>query len=62
MPEGNKLPQDPAMLLSFVNTQLRDPYETLQDLCAAMNVDEAGIREKLAQIDYEYDEAQRRFI
>ena len=62
MPEGNNLPQDPAMLLSFVNTQLRDHYESLQDLCAAMNVDEAAIRDKLAQIDYEYDEAQRRFV
>lgn len=62
MPEGNNLPQDPAMLLSFVNTQLRDHYESLQDLCAAMNTDEAGIREKLARIDYEYDEAQRRFV
>ena len=62
MPEGNNLPQDPAMLLSFVNTQLRDHYESLQDLCAAMNVDEDMIREKLAQIDYEYDEAQHRFV
>ena len=47
-----KMPKDPVMLLSYVNTQLRDFYGTLQEFCAAADVDEAGLREKLAGIDY----------
>ena len=57
-----RIPNDPYMLLSYINTLLRDHYGSLQDLCAAMNVDEDEIRKTLAQIDYEYDEAQRRFV
>ena len=29
-----KLPEDPVMLLSFVNTKLRDQYASLDALCA----------------------------
>ncbi len=50
------------MLLSYVNTQLRDFYGTLQEFCAAADVDEAGLREKLAGIDYQYNEAANRFV
>ena len=30
------LPQDPIMLLSYVNTQLRDHYVSLDDFCASV--------------------------
>ena len=33
------LPSDPIMLLSFVNTRLRDEYGSLKELCSALNVD-----------------------
>ena len=29
------LPQDPVILLSFVNTKLRDCYPSLEELCSA---------------------------
>lgn len=35
------LPQDPYILLSFVNTKLRDEYESLESFCAALDVDES---------------------
>ncbi len=57
-----KMPKDPVVLLSYVNTQLRDFYGTLQEFCAAADVDEAGLREKLAGIDYQYNEAANRFV
>jgi len=60
--EGSGLPQDPMILLSYINTQLRDNYGSLEELCASLHVEEKMIREKLAQIDYEYDEALRRFV
>ena len=32
-----KFPKDPAMLLSYVNTQLRDFYPSMEELCKAMD-------------------------
>ena len=33
------LPKDPVILLSFINTKLRDEYSSLEDLCAALDAD-----------------------
>lgn len=57
-----KLPQDAVMLLSFVNTQLRDHYESLEEFAYAYQCDINEITEKLKQIDYEYDREQNRFL
>ena len=58
MTEYQNLPNDPAMLLSFVNTQLRDNYASFSELVAAFYADADAITEKLKMIDYEYDETQ----
>ena len=42
------MPKDPVMLLSYVNTQLRDFYPSLAEFCAAMQTEESDLREKLA--------------
>jgi hypothetical protein len=55
------MPKDPIMLLSFVNTQLRDHYPSLNELCAAYMVDAKEITDKLAQINYAYDENKNQF-
>lgn len=56
------LPKDPVMLLSVINTQLRDHYSSLSELAAAYMVEEKEIRDKLSGIDYHYDETQNQFI
>lgn len=56
------IPKDPAMLLSYVNTQLRDYYPSLEELCSALSLDRAELEEKLASIDYRYDEAGNKFV
>nr|WP_325196432.1 DUF4250 domain-containing protein [uncultured Oscillibacter sp.] len=56
------IPKDPVILLSFVNTKLRDEYDSLADLCAALDADEAAIRDTLAGLDYRYDPVHNRFI
>lgn len=56
------LPNDPMMLLSVVNTKLRDMYEGLDALCEDMGVDPDDIKEKLAALDYFYDEKLNRFV
>ena len=55
------MPKDPVMLLSYVNTQLRDFYPSLPALCEDMEVDESDLKKRLALIGFEYDQAQNRF-
>jgi hypothetical protein len=57
----NMLPNDPAILLSVINTKLRDFYTSLSELCDDMDVSESEIKQKLALIGYEYDKDQNRF-
>ena len=56
------MPKDPVMLLSFVNTQLRDNYNTLEELCKSYMVSEDEITDKLKTINYEYNSEKNQFI
>ena len=56
------LPKDPFILLSFVNTKLRDEYPSLSELCAGLDADEEEITAALAAAGYAYDPGQNRFI
>lgn len=56
------IPQDPVMLLSYVNTQLRDHYTSLDDLCSSLAVSREALTEKLKTINYEYDAQKNAFV
>ena len=56
------LPNDPVILLSFINTQLRDKYASLEDLSASLDADADEIKNKLAAINYEYDSRLNKFV
>lgn len=56
------LPKDPVILLSFVNTKLRDEFESLEELCAALDADAQAVCNALAALDYHYDPAGNRFV
>ena len=56
------LPNDPVMLLSVINTKLRDVYGSLDELCDSMGVSKAEIQKHLENIDYEYDENTNQFV
>lgn len=56
------LPRDPVMLLSVVNTKLRDYYSTLDVLCEDMQVDKLELIGKLEMIDYTYDAGSNQFV
>lgn len=56
------IPQDPVMLLSFVNLKLRDYYSDLEHLCEDLDVDKQELTGKLERIDYRYDREKNQFV
>lgn len=56
------LPKDPMLLVSVVNTKLRDYYPNLDMLCEELQLEKESLTTKLAEIDYEYDPVQNRFL
>ncbi len=56
------LPKDPFMLLSYVNTQLRDNYESLDEMCASMDLDKEEIVSKLSGAGFEYVQDLNKFM
>ncbi len=56
------IPKDPMILLSYVNTQLRDHYASLAMLCAELEINQEELVEQMKKIDYQYDERQNRFV
>lgn len=56
------LPKDPIMLLSFINTQLRDHYASLEALCDDNELDADEIQLTLSNADYYYDSVANQFI
>ena len=57
----NALPKDPMMLLSVINTKLRDSYASLDALCDDLEADREEIIRSLRFIGYEYDPKLNRF-
>ena len=55
------LPKDPVMLLSVVNTKLRDFYPNLEELAAAEGTPAEEIIAQLASINYVYDRERNLF-
>ena len=56
------LPKDPVMLLSVVNTQLRDQYASLEELAKAHMISGQDIIDKLETINYSYNKEQNQFV
>lgn len=58
----NQIPKDPVMLLSYLNTQLRDFYSSLEDCCGALSLDQEQVAKTLGAIGYKYNPEQNQFI
>lgn len=56
------LPKDPVILLSYINTKLRDTYESLDLLCNDLEVERKEIETILASIGYVYNSNLNKFI
>lgn len=56
------IPNDPNMLLSYVNLKLRDYYSSLEAMCDDLDVDRTEIEEKLQSIGYSYNDQHNQFV
>ena len=56
------LPQDPIILLSYVNTKLRDEYSSLDALCDDLDADKEELVRRLEGVNYRYSAERNQFI
>ncbi len=56
------LPSDPFILLSVVNTKLRDSYVGLDALCDDLNESKEALTKKLAAAGFTYSVERNQFI
>jgi len=58
---NSTLPQDPFILVSYINTMLRDNYKSLDELCSAMDIDRKQLENKLRKVGMVYNELLNKF-
>ncbi len=56
------IPNDPIILLSFLNTKLRDKYKDIDEMCDDMELDREEIEKKLLSVGYKYSDARNQFV
>lgn len=56
------IPKDPVILLSYINTQLRDYYSSFEELCKSLCLNEEEITGKLKSTGYLYNKEKNQFI
>ena len=57
----NYLNMDVYMLLSAVNMQLRDEFESVSSLCSYHEIDEAKLKERLQEAGFTYVKELNQF-
>jgi len=57
-----EIPKDPVILMSYLNTQLRDFFPSLEELCKSLDLNREEIERKTQGIDYYYDSEKNKFI
>lgn len=57
----DRIPKDPVILLSYINTQLRDHYGSLDEFCRSAGVQEQDILSTLSGIGYRYEPVLNQF-
>ena len=56
------LPKDPVILLSYVNTKLRDRDADLVEFCKVEDADKDALCAVLAELGYEYSAPRNQFV
>lgn len=55
------LPKDPVMLMSVLNTKLRDRYDSLEALCDDLELNRDELTIRLQEAGFDYDPEQNQF-
>lgn len=55
------IPNDPIILLSFINTMLRDIYPSPEALCDDLDISSEELSQRLRAAGYEYDSKTNQF-
>lgn len=55
------LPQDPMILLSFINMKLRNEYSSLHDLCLSLNISQEQLCQDLKAAGFQYRQDVNQF-
>ena len=55
------IPNDPVILMIYINNQLRDNYYSLYEFCKSASVSKEEIEKKLESVGYKYDENRNCF-
>ena len=56
------IPNDPVILLSFLNTKLRDYYKSADEMYDDLELDKNETEKKLAAIGYTYKAERNQFV
>lgn len=56
-----QIPEDPMMLMSFINMKLRDDYDSLTALCEDLGLSQEDLVRKLADAGFEYNPSANKF-
>lgn len=56
-----KIPSDPMIAVSFINTQLRDYYASLDEFCEEFETERAALELRMEEIGYTYNKEQNQF-
>jgi hypothetical protein len=55
------LPSEPNILLSVINTKLRDEFSSLDDLCDSLDIDKEELSDKLKAGGFKYNASLNQF-
>ena len=55
------IPKDPIILFSWINTMLRDKYQSLDELCSDFELDKNELEKKLRTAGFLYEPAINQF-
>ena len=55
------LPKDPVILMSVLNTKLRDQYDSLEALCDDLELNRDELTIRLQEAGFDYDPERNQF-
>lgn len=58
---NEKLPKDPFMLVGVINSRLRNSHDSLEELCATLDISQIALEAKLGAAGFIYSSETMSF-